>query len=345
MISTQSPGKRLGERTVRFSHPPAVAGFASIAGKRESEGPLKGTFDITVDDNSFGESSWEKSESRIQKELLTLILQKTGLAPTEIQYVFGGDLINQCISTTFGLRESNLPIYGIYSACATMAEGISLASAMVDGGFAKNVLTLTSSHFCSAERQYRLPLEYGGQRTPTSQWTVTGGGAAILSSEGDGPYVTHMTTGKIIDYGIKDASNMGGAMAPAALDTIETFFADTGLTPNDFDLVLTGDLGHVGLDILRELLKRDGLNFNDNLADCGVLIFDRDKQDVHAGGSGAACSATVLCGKILNDMAEGRLHRVLFAGTGALLSTVSTQQGESIPCICHAVAISNRREG
>ncbi len=334
-------GKHIGNSTIAFANPPSIAGAASVVGKKESEGPLRATFDFISEDTTFGEATWEKAESRMQREALARAADKAGLSMPGIEFIFAGDLLNQCIGTTFGLRECERPLLGIYGACSTMAEGLALAAVMVDGGFAAYTAALTSSHFCSAERQYRMPLEYGGQRTPTAQWTVTGSGAVILSGHGPGPYVTHASIGKIVDAGIKDVSNMGAAMAPAAYDTLSGFFSDTQTTPADYDLIVTGDLGALGAELLRDLFAQDKVALGTRYVDCGVLIFDTKTQDVHAGGSGCACGAVVLCGHILTGMREGRWSRVLFCGTGALLSPVSTAQGESIPSICHLVAISN----
>ena len=334
--------KRLGPQTIVLASPPAVLAFASIGGKMESQGPLASYFDELEQDSFFGEKTWEKAESAMQKRVLGRALEKAGLSPADLDYIFAGDLLNQCIGSSFGLREFHIPFYGLYGACSTMGESLALAAMSIDGGFARRVAAMTSSHFCSAERQYRTPLEYGGQRTPTAQWTVTGAGCVILSREGPGPYITHVTTGKIVDKGIQDANNMGAAMAPAAYDTIQAHFRDTGRRPSDYDLIVTGDLGSLGKEILLDLFHRDGIEFK-NLEDCGVLIYDAQTQDVHCGGSGCGCSAAVLTGFLLNGMKQGRWRRLLFCGTGALLSPTSTLQGESIPSICHAVAISTEQ--
>ncbi len=334
------PGKRLGEQTIVFEHPPTILGAATVVGKKEGEGPLRATFDLRSDDTTFGESTWEKAESRMQREALTRAVDKAGLSLSAIEFVFAGDLLNQCIGTTFGLRDCERPFFGIYGACSTMAEGLALCAMTVDGGYAAHAAALTSSHFCSAERQYRMPLEYGGQRTPTAQWTVTGSGAMVLSSHGAGPYITHACVGKIVDAGIKDVSNMGAAMAPAAHATLSAFFADTGFKPETFDLIVTGDLGALGADLLRDLFAQDQVALGTRYTDCGLLIYDREAQDVHAGGSGCGCGAVVLCGHILEGLRNGTWNRVLFCGTGALLSPVSTAQGESIPSVCHLVALS-----
>ena len=330
--------KKRGRQTVALAHPPAVAGFASVVGKKEGDGPLADTFDFISQDDTFGEKSWEKAESAMQKLALAAALNKAGLSASSLDYILAGDLLNQCIGTGFAVRGQDVPFYGLYGACSTMAESLSLAALLLDGGFGAYAAAMTSSHFCSAERQYRTPLEYGGQRTPTAQWTVTGSGCVILAREGDGPRVTHVTAGRIVDKGIKDANNMGAAMAPAAYETIKAHLQDMGRRPSDYDLILTGDLGSLGKEILLDLFHRDWVELP-NLADCGVLIYDAQAQDVHCGGSGCGCSAVVLTGLLLNGLREGRWSRLLFCGTGALLSPTSTQQGESIPCICHAVAL------
>lgn len=332
--------KRIGRQTVFLAAPPSIAGHANVVGKREGQGPLANSFDIINEDTTFGEKTWEKAESAMQRQALNAALNKAGLAAKDIDFVFAGDLLNQCIGSTFALRGQDIPFLGLYGACSTMAEGLGLAALMIDGGYATNTAAVTSSHFCTAERQYRTPLEYGAQRTPTAQWTVTGSGAVILTEAGPGPYITHMTCGKIVDLGITDANNMGAAMAPAAYDTLSAHFQDTGLTPSAYDLIVTGDLGTLGKEIVIDLFSRDGVEISGNYNDCGVMIYDTEQQDMHSGGSGCGCSAVVLTGYLLNGMREGRWKKILFAATGALLSPVSTQQKESIPSICHAVAIS-----
>ncbi|UOO37154.1 stage V sporulation protein AD [Oscillospiraceae bacterium CM] len=335
--------KHVGGQSVSFPNPPSIIASASVVGKKEGEGPLKDSFDVVSDDTTFGEETWEKSESAMQKKALETALSKAGLTPADIQYIFAGDLLNQCIGSVFSLRDMNIPFFGLYGACSTMAESLALAAMTIDGGFADKTAAVTSSHFCSAERQFRFPLEYGGQRTPTAQWTVTGAGAVILAESGPGPYVKHVTCGKIVDKGIKDANNMGAAMAPAAYDTLTAHFKDLALEPSYYDMIVTGDLGLVGADILTDLLKKDGLDIMPNYNDCGLMIYARDAQDVHAGGSGCGCSASVLSGHLLDGMRAGRWKNILFAATGALLSPTSTMQGESIPCICCAVSISTAK--
>ncbi|OUN03339.1 stage V sporulation protein AD [Flavonifractor sp. An92] len=330
--------KRLGRQTVALERPPALIGWAAVAGQKERKGPLGALFSATSEDDTFGESSWEKAESAMQRLALSTALDRAGLAGSALDYVLAGDLLNQCISSTFALRGREVPFFGLYGACSTMAESLSLAALLLDGGFGRYAAALTSSHFCSAERQYRTPLEYGGQRTPTAQWTVTGSGAVILDAQGTGPRVTHVTTGKIVDKGIRDPANMGAAMAPAAYDTIRAHFSETGRKPSDYDLIATGDLGELGKEIVADFFHRDGVELP-NLTDCGLLIYDMEQQDVHCGGSGCGCSAAVLSALFLPGMMEGRWKRILFCGTGALLSPTSTQQGETIPGICHAVAL------
>ena len=278
----------------------------------------------------------------MQKDAVGKALSKAGLTTGDIQYIFAGDLLNQCISSAYGLRDLQIPFVGLYGACSTMAESLSMASIFTAAGACTNAVAVTSSHFCSAERQFRFPLEYGGVRTPTAQWTVTGSGSVVVGSHLNGPYVNMVTIGKIQDMGIKDLNNMGAAMAPAAADTIKCFLEDTGKKPEDFDMILTGDLGLVGSELLVKLLLKDDIDISKKHQDCGLLIYDLEKQDVHAGGSGCGCSGSVLCSYILNNMQNGAINDVLFVATGALMSTTSVQQGESIPGIAHLVYLSNQ---
>lgn len=333
----------LGKQTVVFENPPSILATSAIAGKKEGEGPLKAYFDYVSQDTKFGQESWEKAESQMQTLALQTALQKADLQDGEIDMIFAGDLLNQCISTSFSMRDTNIPLFGLYGACSTMAESLALASMAVSAGFAQNAVAMTSSHFASAERQYRFPLVYGGQRTPTAQWTVTGAGCVVLAPGGSGPYVTSATVGKIVDWGIKDANNMGAAMAPAAYETISQHLADRGKKPQDYDLIATGDLGSVGKRIVMDLFDKDGVAIQNVYDDCGVMIFDCKKQDVHAGGSGCGCSASVFCGYLMHEMQRKKYQKILLCGTGALLSPTSTQQGESIPSICHAVSIEAER--
>ena len=334
--------KKIGTQTAALANPPSLAGWANVAGKKEGEGPLADTFDYIDGDDTFGESTWEKSESAMQKQALGLALNKAGQAASALDWLFAGDLLNQCIGSSFAAREAQTPFFGLYGACSTMGEGLALASMTLDGGFGEWAAVTASSHFCSAERQYRTPLEYGGQRTPTAQWTATAAGAAVLAREGPGPYITHVTVGKIVDKGVTDTNNMGAAMAPAAHDTIISHFRDTGRSPSSYDMIFTGDLGVLGSELLIELLKKAGIELR-NHADCGAMLFDIKKQDVHCGGSGCGCCASVLTGYILNNLKAGKWKNILFCPTGALHSPTSAFQGESIPGICHAIAISTTK--
>ena len=332
--------KKLGRQTAALPSRPRVIASAAVGGKREGEGPLKDCFDRVSADSYFGEASWERAESHMIRECFDLACNKAGLAAAP-DYIIAGDLLNQCVSSAFAMKDSGAPYFGVYGACSTMAESLTLAAMLVDGGYAATACAVTGSHFCTAERQYRYPLEYGGQRTPTSQWTVTGAGAAIVGAQGGGPYISHVTTGRIVDAGINDANNMGAAMAPAAYDTLCAHFADTGRTPAHYDAIFTGDLGALGHDIVQDMFAADGVKLGARYMDCGVLIYDLRTQDVHAGGSGCGCCASVLCGHILPAMRKGIWKRVLIAATGALMSPTSAQQGASIPGICHAVAIES----
>ncbi len=333
-----------GRQSFRLSQLPVIRAWASVAGKRESEGPLAHTFDITSQDTYFGQKTWEQAERQMQQLALEKLAEKAGMQPADFDLVFSGDLLNQCIGSSFTLRNMGIPHLGLYGACSTMAESLALSAMAVGGGFMDKVVAMTSSHFATSERQYRFPLGYGGQRTPTSQWTVTGSGAALICTSGTGPRIECCTIGTITDLGITDANNMGAAMAPAALSTIEAHLADLGRTPEDFDLIVTGDLGQHGKELLLEMSRRKGLYLGGKIADCGCQVFDNTVQDVHSGGSGCGCSAITLCGHLLNQLNEGKLKRILFCGTGALLSPTSTQQGLPIPGVCHAVSIITGRD-
>ena len=331
--------KRLGRQTVALEKPAVILAHAAVGGKQEGEGPLAGYFDYLCEDSFFGEETWEKAESTMQKIALSRTLEKGGFSPGQLDYVLAGDLLNQCIGTSFGLRDFNIPFYGLYGACSTMGESLALGSLLIAGGFARRLAAMTSSHFCTAERQYRMPVPYGNQRTPTAQWTATASGCVILGDEGTGPRITAVTCGKIVDKGISDVNNMGAAMAPAAYDTLAAHFQATGTGPQDYDLVLTGDLGVLGHQIVTEFFQQDGVDMSRNYQDCGMLLYDIQKQDMHAGASGCGCSASVLCGYLLRQMEANHLKKILFAPTGALLSPTSSFQGESIPSICHALTI------
>lgn len=327
--------------TILLKDPPSIRSFASVVGKKEGEGPLSSYFDIVENDTKFGEKTWEKAESKMQQIASQTALNKANLDKKDIDILFAGDLLNQCIGSGYSARELNIPFYGLYGACSTMAESLSLASIFVSFNIVNRALALTSSHFCSAERQFRQPLEYGGQRTPTAQWTATGSGAIIVEKNCGAPYVKAVTIGKITDLGIKDISNMGAAMAPSAYNTLKSFFEDTKSNPNDYDLILTGDLGVVGSDLLIQLLLKDNIDISAVHNDCGKMLYNLKEQQVNAGGSGCGCGASVLCSLILKQIKDGVLKNVLFLGTGALMSTTSIQQGESIPAIAHLVHISN----
>lgn len=337
--------KRLGRQTVRLAQPPSVVSYANIGGKFEGNGPLSEHFDQLCPDSFFGKDTWEQAESAMQQRVLERALEKGGLMPKDLDYVLAGDLLNQCIGTAFGLRGFDIPFFGLYGACSTMGESLALGSLLISGGHARMTACMTSSHFCTAERQYRMPVPYGSQRTPTAQWTATGSGCCLLACEGEGPYITHVTTGKIVDKGVTDANNMGAAMAPAAYDTLCALFRDTRTKPEDYDLIVTGDLGRLGHQIVSDFFARDGLPLGERYTDCGLLLYDIESQDMHCGGSGCGCSASVLCGYLLRGMREGKWNRIIFAPTGALLSPTTTFQGESIPGICHAVVFSNHKEG
>ena len=329
----------MGE-TLVLKNAPAVSAFASVVGQKEADGPLGRRFDAVEPDARAGQDSWEKAESAMLRRAIDMAAERAGGAPG---CMLAGDLLNQCAGSAYAVRGVAAPFFGLYGACSTMAEALGLAALLVDGGYFKSAAAATGSHFCSAERQFRYPLEYGGVRTPTAQWTVTGAGCVVLSREGAGPYITRFTPGRIVDAGIKDMANMGAAMAPAAYDTLKRHFEQTGRGPDYYDVVLTGDLGRLGQEILRDLFAADGVDLGPNYMDCGVLIYDIERQDTHCGGSGCGCSASVLTGHFLRGMRDGLWRRVLFAATGALMSPTTAQQGESIPAICHAVAIESGR--
>ena len=331
--------KRIGKQTVCFENPPSVKSYYAIVSKKESEGPLGEYFENVQPDPMFGEESWEQGESKFLKTAMQEVIKKSGLTEKDIDYIFAGDLINQCFSSHFAARDIDTPFFGIYGACSTMAQTLIMGALAVDSGAADIAAAVTSSHFCTAERQFRLPLEYGSQRSPSAQWTATASGAVILGKSGK-VKIKRLCPGKIIDLGVKDMANMGAAMAPAAANTLIEFFSDTKEIPQNYDYVFTGDLGTIGSELLCEIMKENGFNLAPNHRDCGVMIYDIKTQDVHAGGSGCGCSASVLCSYILKEMEKGNLKRVLFCATGALMSTTSSQQGESIPGICHLVELS-----
>ncbi len=330
--------QRLQRGTFRFDMKPTVLAFAGVAGKKEGEGPLGESFDKVHEDPMLGQVSWEKAESTLQQEAINIALDKAALPAANIDVMFSGDLLNQCIASTFGLRSLGVPHMGMYGACSTMVEALINAAVFVESGAANICAAVTSSHFCSSERQFRTPLGYGGQRSPSAQWTVTGAGAAVLG-QGGRIAVNSACIGIIDDLGIKDPCNMGAAMAPAAADTIKRFLTDTGTSPNDYDMIFTGDLGFVGSDLMRQLLLREGTDLGEKHNDCGMMIFDREAQDVHAGGSGCGCIGSVLCSNIMQRMLDGELHHIIAVATGALMSTTSSWQGESIPGVAHLIEL------
>ena len=327
--------ERKGQYTVTLSGRPSILGYAAVVGKKEGEGPLARYFDQIFEDTTMGEKSWEKAESTFQREAFTRAVNKAGLSPSQIQFLFAGDLLNQNIASTFGLREYAIPLLGQFGACSTMAQTLACAAIFVDSGAADLCAAVTSSHFCTAERQFRFPLEYGGQRPQTAQWTATASGSAVVGLGGSGVKIADVCIGRIVDLNITDANNMGAAMAPAAADTLQNFLQDTGTSPDDYDLILSGDLGAVGSELFKELLERQQIKLGGNYNDCGLMLFDRAKQDVHAVGSGCGCAASVLCSYLLGKMERRELKNVLFMATGALMSPTSSQQGESIPGIAH----------
>lgn len=337
--------KRTG-KTIITDKKPVFLSSAAVVGKKEGEGPLGKEFDKIFEDTTLGQDCWEKAESFLMKNAVITAAEKAGLGMEEIDGIFAGDLLNQCTGSAFALREFGMPFTGLYGACSTMALSLISACLAIESGGMSNCIAATSSHFCSAEKQFRFPLEYGGQRAPTAQWTVTGSGAAVLSDKKDShlPYIDKLHIGTIEDLGITDAANMGAAMAPAAFRTLSEFFRDTDTLPDDYDAIFTGDLGFVGSELLKELMMREkGINLHKNHLDCGLMIYDREKQDVHSGGSGCGCSASVLCSHILNSMKAGKYSNILFMATGALMSPVSSKEGESIPGIAHLVNI--RKDG
>ena len=332
---------RTGERVLTLLNRPVITASAAVVGKKEGEGPLGQDFDFVYEDSFAGEETWEKAESTMHREAVARAIVKAGKQNTDVDYMFAGDLLDQCISSTFGLRDFAIPLAGIYGACSTMALGLCMAGIFADSGAARVCVASTSSHFCSAEKQFRFPIEYGSQRSPASQWTVTGAGAAVIEQFGSGVKIDKICIGKIIDMGVTDANNMGAAMAPAAYDTISSFLRDTKMSHEDIDLILTGDLGAVGSRLLHDMfINQDGVDITAKHADCGMMIFKPDDSDINSGGSGCGCSGSVLCAHILKRMKKGELKKVLFTATGALMSPLSSKQGESIPSIAHSVLLT-----
>lgn len=334
--------ERLSRGVFRMSSPVYIRSYASVVGDKESKGPLGGCFDTVITDPHFGQATWERAESRFQLEAAQRAISKAGLTAGDIDAVCAGDLINQCTGSSYGLRELGIPFLGVYGACSTMAESLITVGLLTESGTAHNSLAVTSSHFSAAERQFRAPLSYGGQRTPTSQWTCTASGAAVLSDDTGAVSVAGGCIGAITDMGVKDMTNMGSAMAPAAADTIQRYLAATDTAPGDYDYIVTGDLGMVGSQLLAELMQREGIDISGVHRDCGCMIFDNEKQDTHSGGSGCGCGASVLCGHFLPLLERGDAENILFAATGALMSVISVQQGETIPAIAHLVHLKRR---
>ncbi len=330
---------KIAQGAFMFNTPVRIESYASVAGGKEGKGPLGSCFDEIIEDSHFGRDTWEQAESRFQLEAVSLAVRKASLTKEDIDVICSGDLINQCIGSAYGLRDLEIPFLGLYGACSTMAEGLVIASHFVENNAAKRAIAVTSSHFSTAERQFRFPLSYGGQRTPTSQWTCTASGAVILSADKGDIAIVGGCIGKIADMGISDINNMGSAMAPAAAETIKRYLDASGLTPEDTDFIVTGDLGTVGSRLLVEVLQKQGTDISSQHRDCGAMIFDPEAQDTHCGGSGCGCSASVLSGYFLPMLERGEASNILFAATGALMSPMSLQQGESIPAISHLVHI------
>ena len=336
--------KRIGKHTVRLEKPVYIISASSTAGKKEGEGPLGSLFDKVLEDDMYGEQSWEKAESKLVKDTFERAIKKSGMTKKNIDLCISGDLLNQVSASTFGVRDLAIPFLGIYGACSTMGEAMGMGAVFIDGGFADNVLAGASSHFCAAEKQYRAPLGMGNQRPPTTTWTVTGDGAVVLSKneKPKAPVITEVLTGEVVDMGVKDPNNMGAAMAPAAASLMLSYFKETGRDQDYFDIIATGDLGYVGRTLTMELLAAEGYALDSRYTDCGIEIYDKQDQDTHSGGSGCACSALVFTSKFYKNLTDGRTKRMLFMPTGALMSPTTSQQGESIPSIAHGLVIESR---
>ncbi len=338
---------RQGRYVIEFENKPSVVEWSAVASQKESDGPLGKLFDMVIDDATDGKDTWEQAESEFHKTAIGILIDKAGVKDEDIDVIFAGDLLNQCSGTGFGIRGYNIPFSGVYGACSTSVLAMINAAIGVNSGVFKRAISSTSSHFCSAEKQFRQPLEYGGQRTPTAQWTVTGAASALISDEKTEVYpkIEKAIIGRIVDKGVTDAANMGAAMAPAAAQTIADFLEDTNTTPEDYDIILTGDLGKVGSELLYELLDKEfAVDIRAVHNDAGLMIYNLEEQDVHAGGSGCACCGVVLCSKILSDLKNGKINKALVVATGALLSAISPFQGESIPSIAHGILLTNGRD-
>ncbi|MCI6868916.1 MAG: stage V sporulation protein AD [Lachnospiraceae bacterium] len=330
-----------GKQSIEFQNSPYIISSASIVGPKEGEGPLGEWFDLVAPDAGLGENTWEEAESTMQKEALQTAIGKAQLMTQQVRYLFGGDLLAQLIATSFGNGDTQIPLFGLYGACSTCGESLALAAMAIAGGYADYAAALTSSHFGSAEKEFRFPQGYGNQRPLSATWTVTGSGAFLLSTKGGHVKVTGVTPGKIVDMGIKDNMNMGACMAPAACDTIYQNFMDFNRQPHDYDRIITGDLGTVGQKIVIDLLKEKGFDISQQHMDCGIEIYDAEKQDTHAGGSGCGCASVVLAAMILPKLRKGIWKRVLFVPTGALLSKVSFNEGQTIPGIAHGIVLEH----
>ncbi len=327
------------KEVIYFNEPVSIISTASVVGKKEHEGPFGDCFDAYDENDSFGSDTWEQSEGEMQRRALNIALSKIKKSPDELDAIFAGDLINQCTSSGYGLLDFDVPFFGLYGACSTCAESMILSAMGISQGAFNTCAAVTSSHNCSAERQFRFPLEYGSQRTPTSQWTATAAGAFILSNEPCGPFITEAVGGITIDMGIADANNMGAAMAPAAVETLIRYFKYTKTKPTDFDKIITGDLGHEGYNIVKDLMHKEGYDMAEVYTDCGLLLYNIDKDDVHAGASGCGCSAAMMAGHFIEEIKRGKMKDILFLGTGALMSPMAIQQGLSIPAVAHLVRI------
>lgn len=334
----------LGKQSISFREPVYIQGFASVVGKKEGEGPLGAYFDRVEEDDKFGKKTWEEAESALQQETARMAIIKAGLQPEDVRMIFAGDLLAQSIASSFGIEELDRPLYGLFGACSTMGEALSLGAMMVAGGYGEQILAVTSSHFATAEKEFRFPMGYGNQRPLSASWTVTGSGACVVGTKKQRIKITGVTTGKITDYGLKDSQNMGACMAPAACSTIFQHLVDFGRKIRDYDKIITGDLGYVGQQILLDMMEQQGYALGELHEDCGIWIYDKETQDTHSGGSGCGCSASVLAGYILPKIASGEWKRVLFVPTGALMSKVSFYEGNSVPGIAQAVVLEHEEE-
>lgn len=330
-----------GSQSIQFDTAPYIVSSASIVGKKEGEGPLGKYFDLVGQDDLFGEETWESAESAMQKKACLLTLQKAKITPEQVRYLYGGDLLRQGIATSMGIEALQIPMFGLYGACSTSGEALALSAMAVAAGYGDLMLAVTSSHFGSAEKEFRFPLAYATQRPLSAHWTVTGSGAFLVGKKGSHVRITGVTVGKIVDYGLKDSQNMGACMAPAACDTILQNLKDFGRKETDYDKIITGDLGYVGQSILFDLVRKEGKDIKQNHMDCGMVIFDQNLQDTHAGGSGCGCAATTLSAYILPKLEKGEWKRILFVPTGALMSTVSFNEGESVPGIAHGIVLEH----